>query len=297
MALNKAVFQTRAKTAVVYAAIMLSGLFWNEWSFFILFSLVHFGAWYEFQKLSSLIYPELQWRLWFDRLLFPIIGWGVMLMASAGALNINGFLLSDVGYWVVRIGLVLIPVNFFVDKQYGFKHLKQSVLGFFYISVTLALLINLRSGWMWSQTADSGFLAHALSGFNGKTICILLVVGIWINDTMAYIVGSLIGRTPLTAWSPKKTWEGTIGGIILSSGLILLIAFWQFETSWALLIIALVNAISGTIGDLVESKLKRIAGVKDSGSFMPGHGGFLDRFDSILLAAPAIWLVCYLLFQ
>ena len=66
MALNKAVFQTRAKTAVVYAAIMLSGLFWNEWSFFILFSLVHFGAWYEFQKLSSLIYPELQWRLWFD---------------------------------------------------------------------------------------------------------------------------------------------------------------------------------------------------------------------------------------
>ena len=156
MALNKAVFQTRAKTAVVYAAIMLSGLFWNEWSFFLLFSLVHFGAWYEFQKLSSLIYPALQWRLWFDRLLFPIIGWGVMLMASAGALNINGFLLSDVGYWVVRIGLVLIPVNFFLDKQYGFKHLKQSVLGFFYISVTLALLINLRSGWLWSQTADSG---------------------------------------------------------------------------------------------------------------------------------------------
>jgi phosphatidate cytidylyltransferase len=95
----------------------------------------------------------------------------------------------------------------------------------------------------------------------------------------------------------QKTWEGTIGGIILSSGLILLIALWQFEPSWALLIIALVNAISGTIGDLVESKLKRMAGVKDSGSFMPGHGGFLDRFDSILLAAPAVWLVCYLLFR
>jgi phosphatidate cytidylyltransferase len=297
MALNKAVFQTRAKTAIVYAVIMLTGLFWNEWSFFILFSIVHFGAWYEFQKLSSLIHPEVQWRLLLDRLLFPIMGWGVMLMSSAGSLEINGLLLSDIGYWIVRIGLVLIPVNFFADKQYGFKHLKQSVLGFFYISLTLALLINLRSGWIWSQNADNGFLAHTLSVFNGKIICILLVAGIWINDTMAYIVGSLMGKTPLTSWSPKKTWEGTIGGIILSSGLILLIAFWQFETSWALLIIALVNAISGTIGDLVESKLKRVAGVKDSGSFMPGHGGFLDRFDSILLAAPAVWLVCYLLFR
>lgn len=297
MALNKAVFQTRAKTAIVYAAIMLTGLFWNEWSFFILFSIVHFGAWYEFQKLSSLIYPELRWSLWYDRLLFPIIGWGVMLMASAGSLEINGLLLSDLGYYLVRVGLLLIPLNFFIDKQFSFKHLKQFLLGFFYISVTLALLINLRSGWIWSQTPDNGFLANTLSGFNGKIICILLVVGIWINDTMAYIVGSLIGKTPLTSWSPKKTWEGTIGGIILSSGLILLIAIWQFEPSWALLIIALVNAISGTIGDLVESKLKRVAGVKDSGSFMPGHGGFLDRFDSILLAAPAVWLVCYLLFR
>lgn len=297
MALNKAVFQTRAKTALVYAAVMLTGLLWNEWSFFILFSIVHFGAWYEFQKLSSLIHPSIQWRLLFDRLLFPILGWGMMLMASAGSLKIAGLDLSDIGYWVVRLGLILMPVLFFADRQYGFKHLLQSVLGFFYISVTLAMLINLRSGWIWGEGHDNSFFATTLSGFNGKIMCILLVVGIWINDTMAYIVGSLIGRTPLTAWSPKKTWEGTIGGIILSSGLILLIALWQFEASWALLIIALVNAISGTVGDLVESKLKRIAGVKDSGSFMPGHGGFLDRFDSILLAAPAVWLVCYLLFR
>ena len=156
MALNKAVFQTRAKTAVVYAAIMLTGLFWNEWSFFMLFSLVHFGAWYEFQKLSSLIHPELRWNLWYDRLLFPLIGWGVMLMASAGSLQVNGMLLSDLGYYLVRVGLLLIPLNFFINKQFSFKHLKQFVLGFFYISVALALLINLRSGWLWSQTADSG---------------------------------------------------------------------------------------------------------------------------------------------
>lgn len=297
MGLNKAVFQTRAKTALVYAAVMLTGLLWNEWSFFVLFSIVHFGAWYEFQKLSSLIHTSIQWRLLFDRLLFPIMGWGMMLMASAGSLEIAGMHLSDIGFWVVRLGLILLPFLFFADRQYGFKHLLQSLLGFFYISVTLSLLINLRSGWIWGEIHESSFFASAVAGFNGRIICILLVVGIWINDTMAYIVGSLIGKTPLTSWSPKKTWEGTIGGILLSVGLIMLMATWKFEPSLQLLFIALTNAISGTIGDLVESKLKRTAGVKDSGSFMPGHGGFLDRFDSILLAAPAVWLVCYLLFR
>ena len=297
MALNKAVFQTRAKTAIVYAAIMLTGLFWNEWSFFILFSIVHFGAWYEFRKLVSLIGAGSSNQSVVLSIALAFLGWGIMLAANAESLDIRGYHISEAGWRLMRISIIPLVFELYRTKAFNRKNLIWSLTGLAYISLPLALLVNLRSGWIWSQAQDNGFLAHALSGFNGKIICILLVFGIWINDTMAYIVGSLIGRTPLTAWSPKKTWEGTIGGIILSSGLIVLIAFWQFEPSWALLIIAVVNAISGTIGDLVESKLKRIAGVKDSGSFMPGHGGFLDRFDSILLAAPAVWLVCYLLFR
>jgi phosphatidate cytidylyltransferase len=114
---------------------------------------------------------------------------------------------------------------------------------------------------------------------------------------MAYIVGSLIGKTPLTKWSPKKTWEGTIGGILLSVGFVALLSkvIWVF--TFELLVVVAIASITGTIGDLVESKLKRIAGVKDSGSFMPGHGGFLDRFDSILFATPFVWLVCYFLYR
>lgn len=140
---------------------------------------------------------------------------------------------------------------------------------------------------------------------------------------MAYIVGSLIGKTPLSKISPKKTWEGTIGGIILSVFTIGLL----FSSNFPLFIIrvsliisthlpssfikqitekypftmnnlywyitAAIVAIAGTFGDLFESKLKRMANVKDSGNIMPGHGGFLDRFDSMLLAIPAVWLYVY----
>ena len=113
---------------------------------------------------------------------------------------------------------------------------------------------------------------------------------------MAYIVGSLIGKTPLSKISPKKTWEGTIGGIILC---VLVMAFVYprifysiNDTALSISIgsMALIAALFGTAGDLLESKLKRMAGVKDSGALMPGHGGFLDRFDSLLLAVPFVWL-------
>jgi phosphatidate cytidylyltransferase len=128
-----------------------------------------------------------------------------------------------------------------------------------------------------------------------KQLPILLIVMIWINDTMAYLVGSFIGRTPFyPAISPKKTWEGTIGGIILT---IATAAVWGYYShhfrmqDW--IMIALCASVAGTVGDLVESKLKRLAGVKDSGTLMPGHGGALDRFDSLLIATPFAFLYVY----
>lgn len=125
-------------------------------------------------------------------------------------------------------------------------------------------------------------------------IPVAIIFSIWINDTMAYIVGSLIGKTPFSKISPKKTWEGTAGGAILCVVVIALlgacIPVAQTVPIKHWIVIAALCAIFGTLGDLFESKLKRMANVKDSGSFMPGHGGFLDRFDSLLLAAPAVWL-------
>jgi phosphatidate cytidylyltransferase len=126
---------------------------------------------------------------------------------------------------------------------------------------------------------------------------LMVLCSIWINDTMAYLVGSWIGKTPLSRYSPKKTWEGTIGGVILSMlvliGIAQLVPVEKSILFWALF--ALIASVFGTIGDLFESRLKRMADVKDSGTLLPGHGGFLDRFDSLLFAAPAIWLLLKLL--
>ena len=135
-------------------------------------------------------------------------------------------------------------------------------------------------------------MSHTMMGDFGFAIPLVLIVAIWVNDTMAYLVGSVIGKTPLSAISPNKTWEGTIAGVILSVVLVTkVMGIYIPMPEKIIFIISLTAAIAGTFGDLLESKLKRLAQVKDSGSMMPGHGGFLDRFDSILLATPFVWLI------
>lgn len=159
------------------------------------------------------------------------------------------------------------------------------VLGVLYIVCPMLMLIYLRLDFdLMPPEKMNNF-------FSGVYIPFGLILLIWTNDTMAYIVGSFIGKTQLSKISPKKTWEGTIGGALLTMGVAILLQklFNVFETrDWVLF--GFCAAIFGTIGDLIESKIKRLADVKDSGNFMPGHGGFLDRFDSLFFATPFTWL-------
>jgi phosphatidate cytidylyltransferase len=116
---------------------------------------------------------------------------------------------------------------------------------------------------------------------------------LWSNDTGAYLSGRALGRTKLfERISPNKTWEGFIGGVLLAMGVAFGLSYWfgtLTKLEWVM--IAAIIGIFGTLGDLVESMLKRSLGIKDSGSILPGHGGFLDRFDGLLIAAPLVYIL------
>jgi phosphatidate cytidylyltransferase len=282
MAFNLATFKTRALSAVVFVIVMMAGLLWSKPVFFLLFSIIHFGCWHEYVQLIGLIDPQYKNISSFHKYGVMLAGWCLMLYFTDDSLAIAGITLHAIGWWTGLILLFALPVmEVLTARSLSAKNIGYSLLGLLYISLSWALMIDLRNtshletepGW-WS-----------------KALCIGLIFSIWINDTMAYIVGSLIGKTPFSKISPKKTWEGTAGGALLCVAAIGALAWWLkifTITDW--IVIAAIAAIVGTLGDLLESKLKRMANVKDSGSMMPGHGGFLDRFDSLLLATPFVWL-------
>lgn len=287
MAFNWQTFRTRALTATVFVLVMAAGLFISQWTFFILFSLIHFGAWNEYIRLTGKFNPDYARTTDLHRCAVMIGGWCLMLFFTNNELRLGSVSLSDTGFWMGVIIMVLLPFIMFIESKLVFlKNIIYSFFGILYISLPLALLMDLRTYW----TEESYRLA--------LTLPLLVIFSLWINDTMAYIVGSLIGRTPLSPISPKKTREGTIGGILLTVITISLLAYYTERISVTdAAIMAAIAAIAGTAGDLFQSRLKRMAGVKDSGNIMPGHGGFLDRFDSLLFAVVFVWIYAMLVFR
>lgn len=285
---------------------MLGGLFLDQWSFFLLFTLIHFGCWWEYLRLMEKIY-NVSYHI-YSKLGYMLLGYGLMLWFCGPYYSVMGYWLKgNVSLPVSLAGFIMLIAGIFLSGRVTLRSFAGAALGIFYISLSWGLMLDL-----YQQNMNIGFPQPEISGMQQAPtvytmarnfIPFLIICGIWINDTMAYIVGSLIGRRPLSSISPKKTWEGTIGGIILAVGLLgwlyPLLSFGRVETELAILvmIITLIVAVAGTFGDLLESKLKRLAGVKDSGKIMPGHGGFMDRFDSLLLAVPFVWLFLHFLLE
>lgn len=178
---------------------------------------------------------------------------------------------------VLAIILLTVSMALFAAKEIKqfFAATTSTLFGVLYIGLTLSWLTPLRF-------SDSG---------EGRYWIVLLFLIIWANDIFAFFVGRGIGRMELIPRvSPKKTIEGSSGGILGS----LLVAwgyahwFWRTADVKTVILIAVLIAVAGQIGDLVESALKRSADVKDSGTLLPGHGGLLDRIDSLILATPAL---------
>ena len=160
--------------------------------------------------------------------------------------------------------------------------LAVTVFGVVYPTLLLAHLLELRLG-----------RGPAVGDFDAFVLTVVLFLIGWATDTFAYYVGRSIGKRPLApAVSPKKTWEGAIGGTAgaVLVGVLLKLSILPFISWLHVLMLTLIVAVVGQLGDLAESKMKRAAGVKDSGNLLPGHGGMLDRFDALILAAPAAYL-------
>jgi phosphatidate cytidylyltransferase len=304
MPFNWQTFKTRALSSVVFVMVMLVGLLWNHWSFFVLFSIIHFGCWIEYQKLVEKIDPNYADISPVHRYGLMLAGWGFMIWMTNDAYSIAGFRISGVGFWMLVVGFVAVNIETLISRR-G-KLIAHSLMGLLYISLSLGLMIDLNDTDAFNSLRQERSGSYTIELFGGfRVFSILIILTMWVNDTMAYIVGSLIGKTPFSKISPKKTWEGTIGGVILAT-IVIGILFSSNFSIWISgspqdgfpypinhyhwYVIAAIAAIFGTLGDLFESKLKRLAGVKDSGHMMPGHGGFLDRFDSLLLAVPFVWL-------
>ncbi len=292
MALHKVTFRIRALTSLVFVAVMLLGLLGNVWSFFLLFSIVHFGCWYEYQKMLALVYPEYAEVSSFQRYGVMIAGWCVMMFCIRSWDAYGLQTLHYAGKFGGLLFLFILPVaEVLFVRKFRIRFVLYAAFGLLYISLSMGLLMNLRTFYPLEHN-DTWF--GGMNLFN-KLMPLQIIVSLWINDTMAYLTGSIIGRTPLSSISPRKTWEGTIGGLIFAIAAMGGVGYFlnpdaQGQNVGRWMMIAAIAAITGTIGDLLESKLKRMAGVKDSGSIMPGHGGFLDRFDSLVFATPFVWL-------
>lgn len=265
-------FRTRTLWGILYVAVLLGAILLGPYTFAVLFLVLSVLALREFYSLcriagfSPQVYPG--------------------LIAGAAIFILTFFVAQHTfTYKVFNYLLPLIyafPVYELFRKQ-GNVLANIALTGFGIIFVTVPFSIL-------------NFLAFPeFEGFNvyNNGLLISLFVFVWAGDSGAYIFGVRFGRHRLfERISPKKSWEGLFGGVItaIAAAWILNYIFPQYNIV-LLIVMAIVVVISGTLGDLVESMMKRSIGVKDSGRFMPGHGGLLDRFDSILLASPVIYFV------
>jgi phosphatidate cytidylyltransferase len=253
---------TRALSGILYVVVLISAtLFYH--SFLILFGIMLLLAVHEYTNLTQL--PKT----------LPFV---------LATLLYTGLSMTEIPQWINWFLLILAlftaakSVAFlFSDTASALTKTDQNIYLLGYIIIPFILLTKI-------PQRPEGFVPSAMIG---------IYVLVWVNDTMAYVVGKSIGKNKLfERISPKKTIEGFIGGVVFAiiAGVVMAIFYLeQSATLWA--IIAFMVGVIGTIGDLIESKFKRIAGIKDSGNIMPGHGGILDRLDSIIFVGPFVFLL------
>lgn len=256
----------RLITGIVYVVILLSAIFLNSDAFDFLFMAFGLACLYEFKRLTKL-------KGYYIFAAYLALWWTFIYLINAYSFSQS---IVDILLFLTITTNIILLFYLFTTKEKRFTTLQKFLIGLFYIGGGCIFLTMI-------PYQENNFAKFLIMG---------IFILIWVNDSFAYLVGKSIGKTKLfPKVSPKKTWEGTIGGLLFA----LVAAYFmsKYETNINLtqwFILAIVIVVSGSLGDLLESKLKRVAGVKDSGAILPGHGGMLDRLDSLIFAAPFAYL-------
>ncbi len=266
-------FWKRLITGVVFIIAVVGGLWWNEYSYLLIFLTVVILGMLEFVvmlRLRKPVSPQLFWILTIG------IVWYITLFYVLRS-NISSRWLMLIVPFIIGVFIT----ELFRKKETPILNIAVTLLTPFYVAIPFSFM---------------HFLAFHHGVYDYKLLLLFFIL-IWANDTGAYCVGVTIGKHKFfPRISPKKTWEGFIGGIITT-----LIAGWiisYFNSSLQVgywILASFIVSIMGTLGDLVESMIKRSVDIKDSGSFLPGHGGVLDRFDAVIFAAPIMVTFLFLL--
>ena len=257
----------RTFSGLIFISIVIVSILWHPYAFAVVFFAAIFLGLYEFYKMTYK--PE-------TIEINVIVGTlGGMILFANGFLHAYG-LTSPMIYSTYAFYLIVVFIaELFRKKANPINNWAYYFLGQIYVAIPFSLLnyiIFIQGYQPW--------------------LLLALFITLWVNDTGAYITGMLFGKHKLfERVSPKKTWEGFIGGAVfaLISGYVLS-RFITDISLWQWLVFSEIVVIFGTLGDLSESLLKRTENVKDAGKLIPGHGGILDRFDSMILAAPVIWI-------
>lgn len=269
----------RILAGAVFVGLLLAGILVNEYTFLLIFTLITGLSLWEFYGLVEKDAKVPVSRLW-NTIMGIVLFVGVFLYFSVFSTRI-GF----VAY------LLLILISFirelYLKREDPLKSLAYTLFGQAYVVGAFSL-----ANWLV-------FNSH--TDYYSSVYILAILVIIWVNDSFAYLTGMAFGKHRLfERISPKKSWEGFVGGAVFAVGAALLFNYFTDIRTTSLGLIgwvgfALVVVTAGTWGDLFESLIKRTLGVKDSGNMIPGHGGILDRFDSTIFAIPAVVLYLMIL--
>ena len=271
-------FLIRTASGAVMLIVVLGAMLLSKWSFMALMSVIAIGGMWEFYRFSQKAgYEPMKALGIFTGVVMLCAGLALsMFFDSANSGNALVLLVASMAALVLIVPLMFI-CELYRKSATPIANIATSLLGALYVALPMALLIvtpMLLGGGEWNPW-----------------IMILYIFIIWANDVFAYLFGITLGRHRLfERISPKKSWEGFFGGLLgaMATGWVAATILGASVPMWIGL--ALVAAISGVFGDLVESLMKRSVDIKDSGNIIPGHGGWLDRFDALILSAPFVFI-------